>query len=242
MAHDDDDSFPDLDDGMADRLATLEDVDADQRADALRRGLEDFELDEEDVDLLENAEWDPDAITYAPALPVLAVVGRPNVGKSQLVNRILGRREAVVEDKPGVTRDRVSYKAEWGGRRYTIVDTGGWEPDAIGIDASVAMQAEIAVDLAEAWHHEFVAPRRSAVSARQIAFRAPRHRTSATTEPDKERFVRCARHASGRGRETAPSGSDCPRMENAARIAFGPARKGIACTTRCHQVRAEADS
>ena len=147
---DDKDSFPDFDDSMADRLATLDDVDAEQRADALKRGLGDYELDGEDLDVLEGAEWDPNAITYAPALPVLAIVGRPNVGKSQLVNRIIGRREAVVEDKPGVTRDRVSYKAEWAGRRYTIVDTGGWEPDAIGIDASVAMQAEIAVDLADA--------------------------------------------------------------------------------------------
>src|SRR3954471_15795730 len=92
----------------------------------------------------------PDDTDGEPPQPVLAIVGRPNVGKSQLVNRILGRREAVVEDKPGVTRDRVSYKAEWGGRRFTIVDTGGWEPDALGIDASVAMQAEIAVDLADA--------------------------------------------------------------------------------------------
>ena len=66
---------------------------------------------------------------------MLAVVGRPNVGKSALVNRILGRREAVVEDTPGVTRDRVTYKAEWMGRRFTLVDTGGWEPDATGIDA-----------------------------------------------------------------------------------------------------------
>ena len=66
------------------------------------------------------------------------------------MNRILGRREAVVEDTPGVTRDRVSYKAEWIDRRFTIVDTGGWEPDAHGIDASVAMQAEIAIDLADA--------------------------------------------------------------------------------------------
>ncbi|WP_286346705.1 ribosome biogenesis GTPase Der [Frondihabitans sucicola] len=135
---------------MADRLATLDDVDAEQRASALKQGLGDYELDDEDIDVLEGAEWDPNAVTYSPALPVLAIVGRPNVGKSQLVNRIIGRREAVVEDKPGVTRDRVSYKAEWAGRRYTIVDTGGWEPDAIGIDASVAMQAEIAVDLADA--------------------------------------------------------------------------------------------
>ncbi|MEY4312562.1 MAG: GTP-binding protein EngA, partial [Actinomycetota bacterium] len=85
-----------------------------------------------------------------PALPVLAIVGRPNVGKSALVNRILGRREAVVEDVPGVTRDRVTYKAEWNDRKFTLVDTGGWEPDARGIDASVAAQAEVAVDLADA--------------------------------------------------------------------------------------------
>ena len=57
--------------------------------------------------------------------PVLAVVGRPNVGKSTLVNRILGRREAVVQDVPGVTRDRVAYDAYWGGRKFTLVDTGG---------------------------------------------------------------------------------------------------------------------
>jgi GTP-binding protein len=144
------DAAPEVDDEMVERLATIDDADAAQRADALRRGLDDYELDDEDIDVLEGSVWDPNAITYAPALPVLAIVGRPNVGKSQLVNRILGRREAVVEDKPGVTRDRVSYKAEWGGRRFTIVDTGGWEPDAIGIDASVAMQAEIAVDLADA--------------------------------------------------------------------------------------------
>jgi GTP-binding protein len=83
-------------------------------------------------------------------LPVLAVVGRPNVGKSTLVNRILGRREAVVEDVPGVTRDRVAYDAQWSGRRFTVVDTGGWEPDAQGIAARVAAQAELAIDAADA--------------------------------------------------------------------------------------------
>ncbi|HVB26731.1 MAG TPA: GTPase, partial [Mycobacteriales bacterium] len=83
-------------------------------------------------------------------VPVLAVVGRPNVGKSTLVNRFLGRREAVVEDVPGVTRDRVSYDAIWRGRRFTVVDTGGWEHDARGLAARVAAQAQVAVAAADA--------------------------------------------------------------------------------------------
>jgi GTPase len=82
--------------------------------------------------------------------PVLAVVGRPNVGKSTLVNRILGRREAVVEDVPGVTRDRVSYDATWNGRAFTVVDTGGWDPDARGVAERIAAQAEVAVNVADA--------------------------------------------------------------------------------------------
>ena len=86
----------------------------------------------------------------AGRLPVLAVVGRPNVGKSTLVNRILGRREAVVEDVPGVTRDRVAYDTAWSGRRFTVVDTGGWEQDAQGMAARVAAQAELAVEAADA--------------------------------------------------------------------------------------------
>ena len=82
--------------------------------------------------------------------PVVAVVGRPNVGKSTLVNRILGRRAAVVEDVPGVTRDRVPYDAEWNGRRFSLVDTGGWDPDARGMAEQVSLQAETAVTLADA--------------------------------------------------------------------------------------------
>lgn len=80
----------------------------------------------------------------------MAVVGRPNVGKSTLVNRILGRREAVVQDTPGVTRDRVSYDAEWSGREFVLVDTGGWASDATGMAAQIAEQAEIAIQLADA--------------------------------------------------------------------------------------------
>ncbi|MER6947718.1 ribosome biogenesis GTPase Der [Nonomuraea sp. NPDC000554] len=82
-------------------------------------------------------------------LPVVAIVGRPNVGKSTLVNRIIGRREAVVEDVPGVTRDRVTYDANWRGRRFTVVDTGGWDPDATGMNLRIAEQAQVAVELAD---------------------------------------------------------------------------------------------
>ncbi|MBJ7290160.1 ribosome biogenesis GTPase Der, partial [Williamsia sp.] len=87
---------------------------------------------------------------FAVPMPTVAIVGRPNVGKSTLVNRILGRREAVVEDIPGVTRDRVSYSANWSGRRFLVQDTGGWEPDAKGMQQSIAKQAEHAMKTADA--------------------------------------------------------------------------------------------
>ena len=96
--------------------------------------------------------WGDHAVAAEPIgpVPVLAVVGRPNVGKSTLVNRIIGRREAVVEDRPGVTRDRVSYDALWNGRSFTVVDTGGWDPDARGLAERIKAQAEVAVSLADA--------------------------------------------------------------------------------------------
>ncbi|HZS21532.1 MAG TPA: ribosome biogenesis GTPase Der [Pseudonocardiaceae bacterium] len=103
----------------------------------------------------DEAEWATvDTVQAEPDMvleqPVLAVVGRPNVGKSTLVNRILGRREAVVQDVPGVTRDRVAYDALWNGRRFTVVDTGGWQPDARGLQAAVTAQAELAMRTADA--------------------------------------------------------------------------------------------
>jgi GTP-binding protein len=120
------------------------------KANLLRDELKSYELEEDDIEILENDLDDYGSETYLPAPPVLAVVGRPNVGKSALVNRILGRREAVVEDKPGITRDRVTYRADWNGRQISLVDTGGWEIDAEGIHLSVAEQAEVAVELADA--------------------------------------------------------------------------------------------
>ncbi len=125
--------------------------DGDSRvAESLLAGLEQYELDDDDVALLEGGAGDGLDEPAPGPLPVLAVVGRPNVGKSTLVNRILGRREAVVEDVPGVTRDRVAYEANWAGRRFTLVDTGGWERNAQGIQVRVAEQAEIAIELADA--------------------------------------------------------------------------------------------
>jgi len=82
--------------------------------------------------------------------PVVAIVGRPNVGKSTLVNRIIGRREAVVQDVPGVTRDRISYDATWNGRDFVVVDTGGWASDAKGLAGRIAEQAELAINAADA--------------------------------------------------------------------------------------------
>lgn len=139
-----------VDPEFVERLRNMSADEEEARARVLRSGLDDYDLDEEDLDVLKADAEQVDGHYFLPALPVLAIVGRPNVGKSALVNRILGRREAVVEDKPGVTRDRVSYKAEWNERKFTLVDTGGWEPDARGIDKSVAIQAEIAVELADA--------------------------------------------------------------------------------------------
>ena len=134
---------------MATNAADSEKDEGTLRAEGLLAGLEEFELEDEDRELLEGGLAGSVEEPSGP-LPVVAVVGRPNVGKSALVNRILGRREAVVQDVPGVTRDRVSYPAEWNDTRFTLMDTGGWEPDAKGLDLSVAAQAEVAIDLADA--------------------------------------------------------------------------------------------
>ncbi len=101
---------------------------------------------------VDESDWqlDDSEIAESGAAPVVAVVGRPNVGKSTLVNRILGRREAVVQDIPGVTRDRVCYDALWTGRRFVVQDTGGWEPNAKGLQRLVAEQASVAMRTADA--------------------------------------------------------------------------------------------
>lgn len=111
--------------------------------------LSEIELQDDDLELLEG-EATSAQMPDSGALPVLAVIGRPNVGKSTLVNRILGRRAAVVQDQPGVTRDRVRYQAQWAGKDFQLLDTGGWELGVKGLDQMVAAQAEASIQLADA--------------------------------------------------------------------------------------------
>ncbi|MCT1415086.1 ribosome biogenesis GTPase Der [Corynebacterium sanguinis] len=111
--------------------------------------FDDSELSDEEWAALEE-EFDvsgPEMVEEA--LPTVSIVGRPNVGKSTLVNRFIGRREAVVEDHPGVTRDRVSYISDWNGRRFWVQDTGGWDPDARGLHAAIAHQSEAAMETSD---------------------------------------------------------------------------------------------
>lgn len=138
------------DENLAERLEHISDEEAEQRATALEAGLEVYDLEDEDRALLDAYGFDIAEEETRGADPVLAVIGRPNVGKSTLVNRILGRREAVVEDVPGVTRDRVSYRAEWNTKEFALVDTGGWDSDSKGMASRIAIQSEVAVDMADA--------------------------------------------------------------------------------------------
>jgi len=109
------------------------------------------EVDSTYLDLDETIEriWELLKKRNLLGLPIVAILGRPNVGKSTLINRFLGRREAIVEDTPGVTRDRVQYECEWGGRRFIIMDTGGWEAKPDGIAVQVSAGSEIAMQEAD---------------------------------------------------------------------------------------------
>ena len=130
-------------------LAQMTEEEQQARTEAYLAGLQQYELDEDDHELLVGFDEDEEPQQRGFVPPVVAVVGRPNVGKSTLVNRIIGRRQAVVEDVPGVTRDRVFYESEWNGQPFTVADTGGWEYGVKGLAGKVAEQAERAVEVAE---------------------------------------------------------------------------------------------
>ena len=111
-----DDEYEGGPDQLAEKMESLDEQLAEARAETLRAGLADYDLDDEDAALLAGITMGEDGIQFFPALPVVAIVGRPNVGKSALVNRILGRREAVVEDTPGVPRRHACTRPRAGGR------------------------------------------------------------------------------------------------------------------------------
>src|SRR5699024_2941428 len=116
---------------------------------SLETGVAGQDFTEEESAEVERAVGIAGPAQTAEDLWTVAIVGRPNVVKSSLVNRFLGRREAVVEDHPGVTRDRISYIGDWNGQRFFVQDTGGWDPNAKGIHGAIARQAEVAMETAD---------------------------------------------------------------------------------------------
>jgi len=142
------------DDKSVDVKSSLENrdsVDTNRTVSPLAMAFDAVEVDSTNLDLDETVEriWELLRQRSLLGLPIVAILGRPNVGKSTLINRFLGRREAIVEDTPGVTRDRVQYECEWGGRRFIIMDTGGWEAKPDGISVQVSAGAEIAMQEAD---------------------------------------------------------------------------------------------
>jgi GTPase len=132
-------------------LENRDSVDSTRAISPLAMAFDAVEVDSTNLDLNETVEriWELLRQRSLLGLPIVAILGRPNVGKSTLINRFLGRREAIVEDTPGVTRDRVQYECEWGGRRFIIMDTGGWEAKPDGISIQVSAGAEIAMQEAD---------------------------------------------------------------------------------------------
>jgi len=132
-------------------LENRDSVDSTRAISPLAMAFDAVEVDSTNLDLDETVEriWELLRQRSLLGLPIVAILGRPNVGKSTLINRFLGRREAIVEDTPGVTRDRVQYECEWGGRRFIIMDTGGWESKPDGISVQVSAGAEIAMQEAD---------------------------------------------------------------------------------------------
>ena len=136
---------------VAASLSNRDEIDSNRRISPLKPAADALELDSTLLSLPEVVEviWEWLKRRNLLGLPTVAVIGRPNVGKSTLVNRIIGRREAIVEDTPGVTRDRVKYEAEWNGRRFLLIDTGGWEERPEGISTKITLGSEAAINEAD---------------------------------------------------------------------------------------------
>ena len=136
---------------VSESLNQRDEIDSNRAVSPLARASDAVLIDSTELDLEETVErvWELLKERSLLGLPIVAILGRPNVGKSTLINRFIGRREAIVEDTPGVTRDRVQYECEWGGRRFIIMDTGGWESKPDGISVQVSASAELAMQEAD---------------------------------------------------------------------------------------------
>ena len=136
---------------LAQSLAVRDEKDSTRAASPLEQAIDAVVVDSTEINLEETVEliWELLKERQLLGLPIVAILGRPNVGKSTLINRFLGRREAIVEDVPGVTRDRVRYECEWNSREFILMDTGGWESHPDGISIGVSAGAEIAIEEAD---------------------------------------------------------------------------------------------
>ena len=136
---------------VSESLNQRDEIDSNRAVSPLAKASDAVLINSTELDLEETVErvWELLKERSLLGLPIVAILGRPNVGKSTLINRFIGRREAIVEDTPGVTRDRVQYECEWGGRRFIIMDTGGWESNPDGISVQVSASAELAMQEAD---------------------------------------------------------------------------------------------
>ena len=140
-----------VDKDLSQSLATRDEKDSTRKVSPLEKAIDAVEVDSTELNLEETVDviWELLKERQLLGLPIVAILGRPNVGKSTLINRFIGRREAIVEDVPGVTRDRVRYECEWNSRDFILMDTGGWEARPDGISVGVSAGAEIAIQEAD---------------------------------------------------------------------------------------------
>lgn len=136
---------------VAESLTSRDQIDSTRKVSPLAMASDAVHIDSTELNLEETIErvWELLVERSLLGLPIVAILGRPNVGKSTLINRFIGRREAIVEDTPGVTRDRIQYECEWGGRRFIVMDTGGWESRPDGISVAISAGAELAMEEAD---------------------------------------------------------------------------------------------
>ena len=136
---------------VGESLQARDQIDSTRAVSPLARANDAIHIDSTELTLEETVDrvWELLKERSLLGLPIVAILGRPNVGKSTLINRFIGRREAIVEDTPGVTRDRVQYECEWGGRRFIVMDTGGWESKPDGISVQISASAELAMKEAD---------------------------------------------------------------------------------------------